>query len=60
MSDIQHMSVAMQQIVDLISMVMRKQQYRIPHNNGKKLRFLLGPPQVTLNLVTGSTKVSLD
>jgi hypothetical protein len=41
MSDIRHISVAMQQLVDLISMVMQQyvttQQYQSAHNYGEKL-----------------------
>jgi hypothetical protein len=59
MSDNRHMPVAMQRLVDLISMVTQQyvttqqyrsqqyvtmQQYQSGHNYGKKLRFLLIPP----------------
>jgi hypothetical protein len=56
MSDNRHMSIAMQWPVDFISMVMQQylsqqyvttQQYQSGHNYGKKMRFLLGPPNIT-------------
>jgi hypothetical protein len=50
-SDIRHVSVAMQRLVDFISMVTQQyvttQQYQSGHSYGKKLRFLLGPPNIT-------------